>query len=253
MKVTFLGTGTSQGIPVLTCNCDVCLSTDLRDKRLRTSILIQNNKDNIIIDAGPDFRQQMLNHSVKYLDAVLLTHAHHDHVSGLDDVRAFNFSQKISMPIYGTSSCLSDLKLYYDYAFEEEKYPGAPEFNLTEIKSYDLQIKNTKITPIPVMHGKLQILGFRIKNFAYITDASYIPDTSLDLLKKLDVLIINALRHETHHSHFSISETLDIIDRLSPASAYLIHISHIAGKHENLIKEMPKHTQPAYDGLVIEV
>lgn len=251
MKLTFLGTGTSQGVPVVTCTCEVCSSDDFRDKRLRTSILIQSGDSDFVIDAGPDFRTQMLRESVRKLDAVLLTHAHHDHVSGLDDVRAFNYSQKMSMPVYGTTSCLAHVKRYFDYAFEEDKYPGVPEFNMIEIGHSSFDVKGINILPVPVMHGNLPINGFRIKNLAYITDASFIPESSMDILKSLDVLVINALRHRKHHSHFSFQEAFEVIEKLKPQKAYLTHISHIAGKHEILLTEMPARVQPAYDGLSI--
>lgn len=253
MKVTFLGTGTSQGVPVITCDCDVCRSDDVRDKRLRASVLIQTDSTDFVIDAGPDFRGQMLSASVHKLDAVLLTHAHHDHVAGLDDVRAFNYTQKMPMPVFGTTSCLTHVKRYFDYAFVEEKYPGVPELNMNEIHSSEFFIQNQKIIAVPVIHGNLNITGYRVNNFGYVTDASNIPESSMKLLTDLDVLVINALRHRPHHSHFNFEEALQIIEKLQPGKAFLTHISHMAGKHEKLLKEFPEGIQPAYDGLSIQL
>jgi phosphoribosyl 1,2-cyclic phosphate phosphodiesterase len=253
MNLTLLGTGTSQGVPVVTCECPVCTSDDPRDKRLRTSALIQSSETSIVIDAGPDFRAQMLAASVKRLDAVLLTHDHHDHVSGLDDVRAFNFSQKMSMPVYGNSQCLFSVKRHFEYAFGEHKYPGVPEFRLIEMPDGPFQIGEFEILPVHVYHGKLLIVGFRIGRLAYITDASCIPDASLEMLFNLDVLVINALRHKPHHSHFSIAEAIEVIHNVRPKKAFLTHISHVAGKHSDLMKELPANVQPAFDGLKIQV
>lgn len=253
MLLTFLGTGTSQGIPVVTCDCSVCSSDDIRDKRFRTSALIETATGTVVIDAGPDFRMQMLRASVKRIDAVLLTHGHHDHVSGLDDVRAFNFVQKMPMPVYGNSTCLSSVKRYFDYAFSEMKYPGVPEFKMIEINHDSFFIGELKIKPLPLKHGQMSILGFRIGKMAYITDASYISEETLVMLNNLDVLIINALRHKPHHSHFSISEAVSIIQKVKAKRAFLTHISHIAGKHIDLMKELPDGVEPAYDGLKIEV
>ncbi len=253
MFLTFLGTGTSQGIPVVTCNCDVCVSNDHRDKRFRTSALIEEGDTTVVIDAGPDFRMQMLRASVKKIDAVLLTHGHHDHVSGLDDVRAFNFAQKMSMPVYGNSVCLSSVKRYFDYAFSEMKYPGTPEFKLIEIDREPFVAGRMNVIPVLLKHGQMSILGFRFSRMAYITDASYIPDESLSLLDGLDVLVVNALRHRPHHSHFSIAEAVNVIQKVKPLRAFLTHISHAAGKHSDLLNELPSSVEPAYDGLKIEI
>jgi phosphoribosyl 1,2-cyclic phosphate phosphodiesterase len=253
MKLTFLGTGTSQGVPVLTCGCHVCTSNDPKDKRLRTSALLQHNSTKIAIDAGPDFRAQMLKTNTQKLDAVLLTHAHHDHVAGLDDVRAYNFRQKMAMPIYGNKHCLQQVQRFYNYAFEEDKYPGVPQFLLKEIPNHRFQVQTVDITPIPVLHGMLPILGFRFGNLSYITDASEIPQNSMHLLEGTQILVINALRHEKHHSHFNIQEAIEIIENIQPQMAYLTHISHLSGTHEQLIKELPPYIKPAFDGLSITI
>jgi phosphoribosyl 1,2-cyclic phosphate phosphodiesterase len=253
MKITFLGTGTSQGVPVINCNCNVCVSDDKRDKRLRTSVLIEYNNTNIVIDAGPDFRAQMLNANNKKLDAILLTHAHQDHVAGLDDVRAYNYSQQKSMPIFASYACMQNIKRYFDYAFFKERYPGVPDFSLFIVDEKDFNVENIKITPIPVVHGKMDILGFRIDNFAYITDASFIPENSIEKLKNLDLLVLNALRFKEHHSHFTVDQAVEIINILKPKKTYLTHLSHLAGKYVDLLKYLPENIEPAYDELKIEV
>ena len=253
MKLTFLGTGTSQGIPVLTCKCEVCLSDDFRDKRLRTSALISTESTTIVIDAGPDFRAQMLKADVQKLDAVFLTHAHHDHVSGMDDVRAYNYKQKMPVSVYGNHECLSHVSRYYDYAFEEDKYPGVPEFDLKELDKQPVTIGDIQILPIPVLHGKLPILGYRFGPLAYITDASYISSSSLQLLEGVEVLVINALRHKEHHSHFNFQQALDIIQIIHPKNSFLTHLSHMAERHIEIVDSMPTGVTPAYDGLSIEV
>jgi phosphoribosyl 1,2-cyclic phosphate phosphodiesterase len=253
MKLTFLGTGTSQGIPVLTCKCDVCLSNDYRDRRFRTSALISTNSTTLVIDAGPDFRTQMLQADVRKLDAVFLTHAHHDHVSGMDDVRAYNFAQKKPVPVYGNRECLSHISRYYDYAFEEDKYPGVPEFELKELDQQAVIIGDIQILPVPVLHGKLPILGYRIGNVAYVTDASFIPESSILLLEGVKILVVNALRQKEHHSHFNIQQALEMIYKIHPVRAYLTHLSHMAGRHEDIAASLPDNVSPAYDGLSIEV
>lgn len=253
MKITFLGTGTSQGIPILTCKCKVCKSNDLKDKRLRTSAHFQIGETSINIDAGPDFRTQMLNADIQKLDAVLLTHAHHDHVAGLDDIRAYNYSQKKSMPIYGNKLTISQIQRYFDYAFGESRYPGVPNFILNEVDVKDFYINKIKITPIPVFHAQMPILGYKIDNIAYLTDVSLISDKSLSLIQNLDALIINGLRFEEHHSHFSIPQVLDLVKVIKPKKTFLTHISHTAGLHFELIKKLPIGVEPAYDNLIVEI
>ncbi len=253
MKITFLGTGTSQGIPVLTCQCHVCTSQDVRDRRYRTSAMLSTEATNVVIDAGPDFRSQILKTNLRRLDAVFLTHAHHDHVSGMDDVRAFNYSQKMAIPVFGNRECLRHVSRYYDYAFEDDKYPGVPEFDMKELGNESVMIGDMEILPIPVMHGKLPILGYRSGNVAYITDASLIPESSLQLLSGIQVLVVNALRHRQHHSHFNIQQALEVIQQIQPRRAFLTHISHVAGAHAEITAELPENVEPAYDGLSIEI
>ena len=249
MKITFLGTGTSQGVPVIACKCEVCCSTDKNDKRLRSSVLIEIENQIFVIDAGPDFRQQMLRKNVQKLDAILLTHEHKDHIGGLDDVRAFNFVMKKPSEIYAEKRVHEAIKREYAYVFAKFKYPGIPQMNLHEIDETPFLINNIKIEPLRVYHHKLPILGFKIGNFAYITDTNSIPDKKK--LYKLDILVINALRKEKHISHFNLHEALDLINEVKPKKAYLTHISHLMGKHEITGKELPENVFLAYDGLVL--
>jgi len=253
MKITFLGTGTSQGIPILTCNCNVCKSEDSKDKRLRTSANIQYKGLSINIDAGPDFRTQMLRAEINQLDAVLLTHAHHDHVAGLDDIRAYNYSQKQSMPIYGNNLTITQIQRYFDYAFGESRYPGVPNFVLHEVDVQDFFINKIKITPIPALHAQMPILGYKIDNVAYLTDVSFLSQKSLSLLQNLEILIINGLRFEEHYSHFSIPEVLELVETIKPKKTLLTHISHTAGLHTELASKLPNGVEPAYDNLILEI
>jgi phosphoribosyl 1,2-cyclic phosphate phosphodiesterase len=249
MRVTFLGTGTSQGVPVIACECEVCRSEDKRDKRLRSSILVENGDDIFVIDAGPDFRQQMLTYNVKRLDAIVLTHAHKDHTGGMDDVRAYNYIQKKPMPVYCEKRVASALQKEYYYVFEKNKYPGIPEFDIRLIEEQPFVLGNTTVQPIRVLHHKLPVLGFRINDFAYITDANYISPDELKKLENLNVLVINALRKEKHISHFTLSEALEIIKKVKPTIAYLTHISHLMGKYSEVQNELPPGVFLAYDGL----
>ncbi|MBB4117738.1 phosphoribosyl 1,2-cyclic phosphate phosphodiesterase [Mesonia hippocampi] len=251
MKIRFLGTGTSQGIPVIGSNHPVCLSTNPKDKRLRVSVLIEIDSNTYVIDCGPDFRQQMLRHDVKQLDAVLFTHEHNDHVVGLDDVRPFSHKQG-EVTIYAQERVIVDLKKRFAYVFQEkDRYPGAPKIMVNEVGTAVFKLGNLEVTPIQVLHGKLPILGYRIKDFVYITDAKTIADTELEKLKNVEVLVVNALRREPHHSHFNLSEALAFIEKVKPTKAYLTHISHLMGFHEEVEKELPKNVFLAYDNLTI--
>jgi phosphoribosyl 1,2-cyclic phosphate phosphodiesterase len=250
MRVTFLGTGTSQGVPVIGCTCEVCLSLDFRDKRLRTSIHIEIENNSFVIDTGPDFRQQMLREGIKRLDAVLFTHAHRDHTAGLDDVRAYNFMQQMDMPVYGTQPVLEQLRLEYAYAFAEQYYPGIPRLTLNLIDG-SFGINGLKVTPLPVMHFKLPVLGFRFGNFSYITDANFIPDETMELLEGTETLVLNALQREAHISHFNLDQALTAIGKIKPARTFLTHISHKLGSHADVQKELPADVALAYDGLQI--
>jgi phosphoribosyl 1,2-cyclic phosphate phosphodiesterase len=252
MKVTFLGTGTSQGVPVIACNCEVCMSENKKDKRFRCSILIEDKGNVIVIDTGPDFRQQMLRENVQQLDAVVFTHEHKDHIAGLDDVRAFNFKQQKDMDIYATEEVQVALKREFHYAFAEKKYPGIPLLKLHTINNSPFKISETEILPIDVWHYKMPVKAFRINNFTYITDANRIEEEEIEKIKGSEIIVINALRKEEHISHFNLKEALDLLERLSPKQAYLTHISHLMGKHEDVIKELPDYVTIAYDGLIIK-
>jgi len=249
MKVTFLGTGTSQGIPVIACDCSVCKSDNLKDNRLRTSVLVEVDNQTIVIDTGPDFRQQMLRENIQKLDAVLFTHEHKDHIAGLDDIRAFNFKQKKEMEIYASENVIKALKREFYYAFEDEKYPGVPQLSIKKIDNETFNVNNTQVIPIEVMHYKMQVFGFRINNFAYITDAKTISEAELQKLKNLDVLVLNALRKTEHISHLNLHEAVEWAERISPKKTYLTHISHLMGKHNEVSSELPENVEIAYDGL----
>lgn len=253
MKITFLGTGTSQGVPVIACPCPVCTSDDPRDRRLRCSVLLEfSGGPNIVIDTGPDFRQQMLRQEVKRLDAVVFTHEHKDHIAGLDDVRAFNYIQQKHMDVYLNDAVREALHREFAYIFAEEKYPGIPLINLHRIGTNPFQIEGVPFTPIRVWHYKMPVLGFRVNDFAYITDANRIDPKEMDKLRGLDVLVLNALRHEKHISHFTLNEALEMIAELKPKRAYLTHLSHQMGLHTEVNDLLPPGVQVAFDGLQIE-
>lgn len=253
MKITFLGTGTSQGIPVINSTHEVCLSTDKRDKRLRVSILVEWDDFTYVIDCGPDFRYQMLRANVTRIDGVLFTHEHADHTAGLDDLRSFSF-QLGAVPVYAQKRVLENLAYRFDYIFNNHnKYPGAPSVKQIEIDKNPFLLKNLKVTPIELLHGKLKILGFRFKNVAYLTDLKNISSEEKEKLKNLEVLIITAVRHKAHHSHLNLEEALLLIDEIKPKKAYLTHISHYLGFHVEVEKNLPENVFLAFDELVIEV
>ena len=249
MKVTFLGTGTSQGVPLIGCDCEVCRSTDEKDKRLRSSILIEEDEKVFVIDTGPDFRQQMLREDVKRLDAVIFTHEHRDHIAGLDDIRAFNFTMKKAIDVYADENVEKALHKMLWYVFSGEKYPGIPEVHMHKITGQPFTIGSTKFIPILVYHHKLPVWGFRVNNFTYITDANSIPEKEKEKIYGSEVLVLNALRREKHISHFNLDEAIEAILELKPKEAYLTHISHQLGKHADVEREIPSHIHLAYDGL----
>ncbi|HNX06652.1 MAG TPA: MBL fold metallo-hydrolase [Bacteroidales bacterium] len=253
MKITFLGTGTSQGVPVITCTCNTCLSADPRDKRLRSSVLLETDELTLIIDTGPDFRQQMLRENVQKLDAVLITHEHKDHVGGLDDIRAYNFMQRCAMDVYARASVQRAIKKEFNYAFSKNKYPGIPQIVQHTITSAPFEIKGLEILPVEAKHYLLKIFGYRIGNFAYLTDASDISPREKKKLQHLDVLVINALRTKMHYSHYNLEQALNLIGELQPQKAYLTHISHYMGTHAEASKLLPENVQFAFDGLKIYV
>jgi len=252
IKLTFLGTGTSQGVPVIACDCEVCVSDNEKDNRLRSSVLVESNGVKIAIDSGPDFRQQMLRENVKELDAILFTHEHKDHIAGLDDVRAFNFRSKSSMDIYCTERVFENLCREFHYVFDPKfLYPGIPKITPNIITSLKFNIKGVEVIPIEVYHYKMPVFGYRIGNLTYITDANKIDSQELEKIKGSEIVILNALRKEAHISHFTLSEALDVIKEINPKKAYLTHISHLLGKHEEVSLELPENVEIAYDGLQI--
>ena len=249
-SITFLGTGTSQGIPMIGCQCEVCTSKDPRDKRLRCSALVKYEGKTFLIDAGPDFRQQMLRH----LDAILLTHNHKDHTGGLDDVRSFNYLEKRSFPIFCEANVLESLKKEYYYVFAEKPYPGAPEMDIHLITSLPFAIDGVPVVPIRAMHYKLPILGFRFGDLAYVTDANYIPESEFDKLRGLKVFVLNTVKRGRHISHYALEEAIDICRRVGAGQSYLTHLSHMLPRHAELTEELsvlPFSLQPAFDGLTV--
>ena len=279
-RLTFLGTGTSQGVPMIGCGCDVCRSSDPRDKRLRASVLVDYEGLRILVDAGPDFRQQMLREGVSHLDAILLTHNHKDHTGGLDDIRAFNYLEKRASEIYCEKYVEDSLRMEYGYAFEETKYPGAPEWHVhnidqrpftlrsggpTEILSWesgkgytystvnlDEEVKTAEVIPIRGMHYKLPVLGYRFGNIAYCTDMNYIPEEEFEKLHGLDHFVINCVKHGKHISHYSLEEAVAVAQRVGAKHSWLTHLSHQLPGYEELASQLPEGILPAYDGLVIE-
>ena len=255
MNITFLGTGTSQGVPVIGCTCEVCLSSNRRDKRLRCAALIQDGPSNILIDGGPDIRYQLLRAGVTHLEALLLTHEHYDHTGGLDDLRPLIFIKNEPLPIYLRRDVSEIIKLKYDYAFGEQKYPGAPRFELIEIQAdTSFHIGSSYVKPLRVIHGELSILGYQINNkLAYITDANQLPESTLKNIQGVEVLVINALHHRPHHSHFTLDQTLEVIKQVSPKSTYIIHMSHYMGLYEDVQAKLPQNVYLAYDQLKLDL
>lgn len=250
MQITFLGTGTSTGIPQIGCTCPVCTSANPKDNRLRTSAVVSVNGKNILIDCGPDFRQQVLRAGIGRIDAVLITHIHYDHTGGIDDLRPFG--GKHTLPIYLEPSVAEGIRTRLPYCFGDHLYPGVPNIRLQEIGIEPFTIENIEVTPIRVMHYKLPILGYRIGGLVYITDALTIPDEEYAKMKQVDVLVINALRKQPHLSHQTLDEALRVIERVQPREAYLVHMSHHMGLTAEVEKELPPHVHFAYDGLVVE-
>lgn len=253
MIVTFLGTGTSQGVPIIGCDCEVCTSTDFHDKRLRTSVLLQINDRHLVIDTGPDFRYQMLREHVKTLDAILFTHEHKDHIAGLDDVRAFNYLQKRPMEVFADHRVIEALKRDFYYAFTEKKYPGAPHINLHEITNQAFSVLGTRIIPIAVMHYKLPIFGYRIGDFTYITDAKTIAPEEVDKIRGSKVVVLNALQKNSHISHMTLDEAIALARNIGAEKTYLTHVSHNMGRYAEVNMELPSGIEFAYDGLKIQV
>lgn len=251
LTITFLGTGTSTGIPMIACGCAVCTSTDKKNKRLRTSILVQSPSTTIVVDTTPDFRYQMLRiHNTK-LDAVLFTHPHKDHIAGLDDVRAYNFFQQKPMDVYANALTAEALKREFAYVFADKKYPGVPEINLYTIDETPFVIGDIPVQPFTVWHHKMPVYGFRFKNFTYITDANKIDEPVKNIIKKSEILVLNALRNEQHISHFTLNEAIALVHELKIPEAYFTHISHQLGLHETVEKKLPKGIHLAYDGLTL--
>lgn len=248
MKLTFLGTGTSQGVPVIACPCEVCQSIDFHDKRLRSSVHIEANGTSLVIDTGPDFRQQMLRERIRRVDAVLFTHEHKDHTAGFDDIRSFNFVQQMDMPVYAARRVIDQLKMEFSYIFAEKKYPGVPQVDIRLLDGQPFTVGNVKITPIEVMHYKLPVFGFRIGDLTYITDANHIPDSEKEKIRGSKVLILNALQKEPHISHFTLKEAVALSRELGVGQAYFTHISHKLGTHRDVSAELPENVYLAYDG-----
>lgn len=253
LKITFLGTGTSQGIPIIGSDHPVCLSNNPKDKRLRVSILVEWEDKNIVVDVGPDFRYQMLRANCNRVDAILITHEHSDHVAGLDDIRPFYFRQG-DIPMYASKRVFEALHKRFDYVFEtKDKYPGAPTVSEFIIENKPFQLFDKTVIPIEVMHNKLSVFGFRMDDFVYITDAKTVAESEIEKLKNVKVLVVNALRHKPHLSHFNLEEALEFIKKVNPEKAYLTHISHLLGFHEDVQQTLPENVYLAYDNLQIEL
>lgn len=253
MKITFLGTGTSQGVPVIACRCRICLSDNPKDKRLRSSILIEHEGTTVVIDSGPDFRQQMLRAKVDHIDGLVFTHEHKDHIAGMDDIRAFNYIHNEKVNVFATLRVQDALHREFPYVFDDYKYPGVPELEMHTIDDQPFKIGNINLIPIKVLHYRLPVLGFRMGDFTYITDANSIPEESMSKIMGSKIVVINALRREPHVSHFTLEEAMRIIDKIGPEKAYLTHISHQLGLNDDVDAELPTNIQCAFDGMVVEL
>jgi phosphoribosyl 1,2-cyclic phosphate phosphodiesterase len=255
VTITFLGTGTSSGVPMIGCDCPVCRSLDPRDQRLRVSVHVAVEGRSLVIDTGPDFRQQMLRARITHLDAVVFTHEHKDHTAGLDDIRAFNFRQQQEIPVFAEPRVIRQLQQEFAYIFAEQKYPGVPQVSVHAIKSdtEPFDVLGLAVQPLRALHYRLPVLGFRLGGFVYLTDANYLAPETLDLLRGADTIVLNALRREPHISHFTLAQAVEILEELAPRRAYLTHISHQLGRHREVEAELPPWIRLAYDGLKIEV
>lgn len=253
LTITFLGTGTSSGVPMIACNCDVCSSGSQKDKRLRSSILVESDSSTLVVDAGPDFRYQMLRSGVKSLEAILVTHPHKDHIAGLDDVRAFNYLQNRPMKVYANELTRNALHKEFSYVFAEKKYPGIPQINLHDIGDEPFFIDEIPVIPIKVWHLNMPVLGFRFGDFTYITDANRIDEEEKNKIRGSRILVLNALRKEKHISHYNLEEAIALVQELGVAEAYFTHISHQLGLHESVNAELPANIRLAYDGLQLKI
>jgi phosphoribosyl 1,2-cyclic phosphate phosphodiesterase len=253
LTITFLGTGTSQGVPVIGCDCGVCTSSDPADNRLRSSVHIIVEDKSIVIDTGPDFRQQMLREKIRFLDAVLFTHPHKDHIAGMDDIRSFNFLLKKAIPVYANKITREQLISEFPYVFEPNGYGGAPRILLNEISDEPFYFEGLQIIPVRVLHDKLVVLGYRIGGFSYITDANFISEASLDKIYGTKILVLNALQENPHPSHFNLDQALNEIERIKPKKAFLTHISHNMGLHASVSKNLPDNVYLAFDGLKLNL
>jgi phosphoribosyl 1,2-cyclic phosphate phosphodiesterase len=251
VKVTFLGTGTSQGVPVIACKCPVCLSADPRDKRLRSSVLIESDGVTVVIDSGPDFRQQMLRAGVNRIDGLVFTHEHKDHIAGMDDIRAFNYVHNEKVNLFATHRVQEALQREFPYVFEDFKYPGVPEITMHTIGAEPFFVGSLKIIPIEVLHYRLPVLGFRIGDFTYITDANSISEKEIEKIKGSKIVVLNALRKQPHVSHYTFDQAVEVLHRIRPEKGYLTHISHQLGKHDDVNAELPEFISCAYDEMEI--